>query len=90
MLLHGDNPEAVENARAVRAALEAAGVTIAPLSEVLAERMASASQLHQVAAADADRPIVVPEVDDILAVLTAPPKASSSGSNYNNRQRGRR
>ena len=47
------------------------------LSEVLAERMASASQLHQVAAADADRPIVVPEVDDILAVLTAPPKAST-------------
>ena len=38
VLLHGDNPEAVENARAVRAALEAAGVTIAPLAEVLAER----------------------------------------------------
>ena len=38
VLLHGDNPEAVANARAVRAALEAAGVTIAPLSEVLAER----------------------------------------------------
>ena len=43
VLLHGDNPEAVENARAVRAALEAAGVTIASLSEVLAERQAAES-----------------------------------------------
>lgn len=43
VLLHGDNPEAVENARDVRAALEAAGVTIAPLSEVLAERQAAES-----------------------------------------------
>lgn len=47
------------------------------LGEVLAERMAVASQLHEVAAADADRPIVVPEVDDILAVLTAPPAMAS-------------
>lgn len=29
--LHGDTPEAVEIARAVRSALEAAGVTLAPL-----------------------------------------------------------
>ncbi|MCO5125548.1 MAG: DUF3883 domain-containing protein [Rhizobacter sp.] len=44
------------------------------LTEVLAERMSVASQLQEVAAVDADRPMVVPEVDDILAVLTAPPK----------------
>jgi hypothetical protein len=47
------------------------------LADVLAERIAGASQLQEVAAADADRPIVVPEVDDILAVLTAPPKGGS-------------
>ena len=47
------------------------------LIEVLAERRAGAKQLHEVAAADADRPMVVPEVDDILAVLTAPPKAAA-------------
>lgn len=47
------------------------------LIEVLAERMAGAKQLQEIAAADADRPMVVPEVDDILAVLTAPPKAAS-------------
>lgn len=47
------------------------------LGEVLAERMSGASQLQEVAAADADRPMVVPEVDDILAVLTAPPKIGS-------------
>ena len=46
------------------------------LAEVLAERMTGAAQLQEVAAADADRPMVVPEVDDILAVLTAAPKPS--------------
>lgn len=44
------------------------------LIEVLAERMADATQLQEVAAADADRPMVAPEVDDILAVMTEPPK----------------
>lgn len=44
------------------------------LAEVLAERMAGAAQLLEIAAADADRPMVVPEVDDILAVLTTAPK----------------
>jgi 5-oxoprolinase (ATP-hydrolysing) subunit A len=39
VLLHGDNPAAVENARAVRAALVAAGVEIAPLARVIAERV---------------------------------------------------
>lgn len=47
------------------------------LAEVLAERMTGAAQLQEVAAADADRPMVVPEVDDILAVLTAAPKPSA-------------
>lgn len=47
------------------------------LAEVLAERMTCAAQLQEVAAADADRPMVVPEVDDILAVLTAAPNPSS-------------
>lgn len=42
---------------------------------VLAERLAEASPLFEVAAADADRPIDVPEVDDILAVLSDPPRA---------------
>jgi UPF0271 protein len=41
ILLHGDNPTAVANARAVRDALLAAGVEIAPLAEVLAERVAA-------------------------------------------------
>lgn len=45
--------------------------------EVLSERMSAAVQLQEAAAADADRPIVVPEVDDILAVLTAAPKAAA-------------
>lgn len=44
------------------------------LAEVLGERMSAAAQLQEVAAADADRPMVVPEVDDILGVLTAAPK----------------
>ena len=41
ILLHGDNPTAVANARAVRDALLAAGVEIAPLAAVLAERVAA-------------------------------------------------
>jgi UPF0271 protein len=32
LCLHGDNPEAVENAKAVRSALEAEGITIRPLA----------------------------------------------------------
>lgn len=46
------------------------------LAEVLAGRMTGATQLQEVASADADRPMVVPEVDDILAVLTTAPKPS--------------
>lgn len=51
------------------------------LTEVLAERMTGAAQLQEVAAADADRPMVVPEVNDILAVLTAAPKPSTNSRN---------
>ena len=35
VLLHGDTPGAIETARRVRAELSAAGVVLAPLSEVL-------------------------------------------------------
>lgn len=45
------------------------------LAEVVARRLPQASSLLNVAAADADAPIVVPEVDDILAVLGDRPKA---------------
>ncbi len=43
------------------------------LHDVVSERLLSDGQLLNVAAADADRPIVVPEVKDILGVLTMPP-----------------
>ncbi|MFC0454318.1 LamB/YcsF family protein [Rhodococcus jostii] len=38
VLLHGDNSDAVRNARAIREALIGAGVVLAPLTEVLAAR----------------------------------------------------
>ena len=44
------------------------------LAEVINERLATAQDLKAIAAADADRPIAVPEVDDILSILTRPPK----------------
>lgn len=43
------------------------------LYDIVADRLAASPELLNVAAADADLPIVVPEVDDILAVLTTPP-----------------
>lgn len=43
------------------------------LAEVVSERLSEERSLHDLAAADAERPIVVPEVDDILSVLTDPP-----------------
>lgn len=45
------------------------------VAEVLAERLDKTPDLMAIAAADADRPMAVPEVDDILAVLTERPKA---------------
>jgi len=41
--------------------------------DLVAQRLSESRKLLDVAAADADQPIVVPEVDDILAVLTSPP-----------------
>ncbi|MGZ5127160.1 MAG: DUF3883 domain-containing protein [Burkholderiales bacterium] len=46
------------------------------LYEVVAERLATSQPLLSVAAADADLPMVVPEVEDILSVLVAPPPPS--------------
>jgi hypothetical protein len=43
------------------------------LAEVLAERLERETSLLDLAIADVDRPIVVPEVEDILAVLTSRP-----------------
>lgn len=47
------------------------------LAEVVAYRLPEQRQLLDIAAADADRPVVVPEVDDILAVLTEVPRPDS-------------
>jgi hypothetical protein len=44
------------------------------IAEVVAEKLDRASDLMAIAAADADRPMAVPEVDDILSVLTDRPK----------------
>jgi Domain of unknown function (DUF3883) len=46
------------------------------LAEVINERLSHSPELLAIAAADADRPMAVPEVDDILAALTLPPKGT--------------
>jgi hypothetical protein len=46
------------------------------LHEVVSDRLTADPELLNVAAADADQPIVVPEVDDTLAVLTSPPASA--------------
>jgi hypothetical protein len=50
------------------------------LAEVVADRLAHAPDLMAMAAADADRPMAVPEVDDILAILTNRPKGAPDSS----------
>jgi len=87
-LLNSRSEQSIEFKHAnISAALRDAGFPYIPgykprsnyqtlLADVLAERMADAVQLREIAAADADRPMVVPEVDDILAVLTVAPKPS--------------
>jgi hypothetical protein len=45
------------------------------LAEVVADRLPQSKLLLELAAADADAPIVVPEVDDILAILAERPKS---------------
>lgn len=47
------------------------------LAEVVSERLPEQRNLLDIAAADADRPVAVPEVDDILAVLTAIPRSDA-------------
>jgi len=47
------------------------------LYEIVAERLATSQTLLNIAAADVDLPMVVPEIDDILSVLVAPPSSSS-------------
>jgi hypothetical protein len=48
------------------------------LVDVLADRLEREKSILDLAASDADRPMAVPEVEDILAVLTARPAASGS------------
>lgn len=91
-LLNGRSEQAIEFKHAnISAALIEAGFPYisgykpyanyqAVLADVLAERIANAAQLQEAAAADADRPMVVPEVDDILAVLTSPPSSALASS----------
>lgn len=43
------------------------------LAEIVFQKLQRSQELLDIAAADADRPIVVPEVDDILAILTDRP-----------------
>jgi hypothetical protein len=50
------------------------------LATVLTERLAANPKLLDIAASDADRPIVTPEVDDILAVLTERPRIPAEHS----------
>lgn len=47
------------------------------LAEVISERLDRHPTLVRIAEADADRPIAVPEVDDILKVLTDPPRLTT-------------
>jgi hypothetical protein len=49
------------------------------LAEVIAERIERASGLLHLAEADAERPTAVPEVDDILSILTEPPAGRFQG-----------
>jgi hypothetical protein len=43
------------------------------LAEVVSERLAASKRLQEIAAADADSPMVAPEPDDLLSVLTDSP-----------------
>lgn len=48
------------------------------LNDVVTERLAANTELQDLAAADADRPMVMPEVDDVLAVKRDPPHLNVS------------
>lgn len=56
------------------------------LAEVVSDRLAAAPQLLNVAAADADQPIVVPEVNDILSILASPPTSTEPPDAVHQRQ----
>lgn len=60
------------------------------LYEIVTDRLVGDAKLIALAAVDAERPIVVPEVDDILSVLTDPPKPSTVASPAKQLQRPRR
>jgi hypothetical protein len=47
------------------------------LFAVVSERLMGSRQLLEIAAADAEQPIAVPEVEDILSVLADPPRLAS-------------
>ncbi len=53
------------------------------LAEVIAQRLAVNPRLLEIAGSDADRPIVPPELDDILSVLTDPPSIDRAPSRTN-------
>ena len=53
------------------------------LYDIVADRLAASPELLNVAAASADLPIVVPEVDDILAILTSPPTSEERDRTIN-------
>lgn len=46
------------------------------LTEVIEQRLAAAPELHRLAAEDADKFMVPPEVKDILGIVSAPPKST--------------
>lgn len=50
------------------------------VAEVLADRLPKSSSLLGIAAAEADAPIVVPEVEDILSIIRQRPKPAEPGS----------
>lgn len=50
------------------------------LADVLLERLANERQLRDILSADVERPMVVPEVDDILGILTKPPASREVSS----------
>jgi Domain of unknown function (DUF3883) len=88
-LLNGRSEQSIEFKHAnISAALLDLGIRPIPgykprsnyqslLAEVLAEKINTSDQLQEAAAADADRPMSVPEVDDILSILQDPPQIAN-------------
>jgi len=55
------------------------------LTEVIAAKLSTNSTLLDIAAADADAPIVAPEVDDILSILAEKPPAAANAQRVSDR-----